>query len=333
MQIGLAVVGGTNGRRQLGGGVALEHVPGRAGAQGLHDVWLTVVDGQDHDFGVGQITPDLANGFDPVQARHRQVDHGDIGPQLIGQQDRHLAVLGLGDHFDVTHRFETQADTLANDRVIVGEQNADHLSPSGILTWISVPRGDTGAAWNSPPSSLARSRMPNMPRCSPASSAGTAAMPTPSSRTSSETAPTVLRKRTWTLVARAWRMMLVKASCAMRKRAVSTSAGKRGSPSSQPTTVNCAARPERSSVERTYWRRAATRPRSSSTEGRSSSASLRTSSSVCAARSRRLEINCLGWTGKSAAYVSAMLARPRSRPMMTSVSAWPASSCNSRATR
>src|SRR5713226_2857125 len=148
MEIRLSVVRGTNRRGELGGGVALQHIPRRAGAQGLDDVRLTVVDRQHDHFGLGQVTSDLTNGFDPVQARHRQVDDGDVGPQLVGQLDCHLAILSLGDYFDVAHRFETQTHALADDRVIVGEQNADHAYTAlrGIRTWMSVPRGDTGAA-------------------------------------------------------------------------------------------------------------------------------------------------------------------------------------------
>ena len=169
--------------------------------------------------------------------------------------------------------------------------------------------------------------------CSRVSCPGTERRPTPSSRTSRLTSAGERLKRICTDCAWACRIALVIASWAIRNSAVSTSAGSRESSSSQPTTDSCPARPDRSSVERTYCRSAATSPRSSSTDGRSSSASLRTSSRVCAARSRRFEISCRGWIGRSAAYTSGMLARPRSRPMITAVSAWPASSCSSRATR
>ena len=107
VQIRLAGPSRAYGRRQLSGGVALQHVAGRAGAQRLDHVRLAVVYGQHHHFRRRNVAFDLPNGLDAVQPRHRQVDDRDIWPELSAKLDRGLAVLGLGHHLDVPHRLQT----------------------------------------------------------------------------------------------------------------------------------------------------------------------------------------------------------------------------------
>ena len=63
--------------------------------------------------------------IDSVEAGHPDVDEADVGAQPPGQRDGLGAVGGLRDHGDVRLVFEDEAKSIADHRLIVGDQHPD----------------------------------------------------------------------------------------------------------------------------------------------------------------------------------------------------------------
>ena len=95
----------------------------------------------------------------PSHARHPQVHQHDVGVVLGGERDRLLAVGGGADELDPVEQPEQRAEALADDALVVGEQDADH---AGSHSSTRKP-SSVGPAFRRPPSSSARSRMPVSP--------------------------------------------------------------------------------------------------------------------------------------------------------------------------
>ena len=61
----------------------------------------------------------------PVDLRHGHVEDDDVGVELLVELDGLGAPARLADHLDVELVFEDAAESLADQRMIVGEQDAD----------------------------------------------------------------------------------------------------------------------------------------------------------------------------------------------------------------
>src|SRR5690606_3656326 len=103
----------------------LQHVAGRAGLDDVDDEAVLQHRRQRHDLGVGEAAPDLARGLDAVHHRHQQVHDDDVGPQLLYQRQRLLAVPGLADDLEVGLEPEGEPQASPDHRVVVYEQDAD----------------------------------------------------------------------------------------------------------------------------------------------------------------------------------------------------------------
>jgi hypothetical protein len=106
------------------GGI-LQQVSRRARLQDLRHVRFIGMHAQHEDAYAGDVLDDLACGFDAIEERHRDVEYGHIGFELFGLADGFAAVACLGDDLPVRALLEHLPQTLAYDRVIVGEQNAN----------------------------------------------------------------------------------------------------------------------------------------------------------------------------------------------------------------
>jgi hypothetical protein len=62
-----------------------------------------------------------------VGDRHADVHQDDIGLELAGEFNCLVAVLGLADDVDLVVSLEDQAEAAAHERLVVGEQDADHV--------------------------------------------------------------------------------------------------------------------------------------------------------------------------------------------------------------
>ena len=89
---------------------------------------------------------DLVCRLDAVQIRHGDIEHSDVGPGRFGQIHRSTAVAGLADHLEIFLLLEHQAESAADDGVIVGQDNPNHaaLSVTGLqglsASWKYVER-------------------------------------------------------------------------------------------------------------------------------------------------------------------------------------------------
>ena len=70
----------------------------------------------------------LARRLDPVEHRHADVHQDDIWRELAGACHGLRAVAGLADHLDSRLRLENHPEAGTDERLIVGEQDADHRS-------------------------------------------------------------------------------------------------------------------------------------------------------------------------------------------------------------
>ena len=68
---------------------------------------------------------DLLGRLDAVHLRHPQVHDHDVGAAALGERDRRLAVGRLADDADVRRAEERQAQALADDLVVVRDQDGD----------------------------------------------------------------------------------------------------------------------------------------------------------------------------------------------------------------
>src|SRR5205085_4274742 len=148
------------------------------------------------------------------------IETGTIGKIEIENDDVPVPAPHFVDRFISGARFAADDDVrrlrhdllqpFTNDVVVIRDQHRNH-DFLGILTETIVPRSATPSICATPPTSVARSRMPIRPSDfeSPDSSSVT---PRPSSRISSSTSSLRARSRNSTRVALEWRTTFVSAS-------------------------------------------------------------------------------------------------------------------------
>ena len=90
----------------------------------------------------GQVLLDLVGGLDARHARHRHVQHDDVGLVLDGRLDGLHPVLRLRDDADALLLVEQHAHAGANDPVVVGDERVDHQA--GTCSLRVVPRPGRG---------------------------------------------------------------------------------------------------------------------------------------------------------------------------------------------
>lgn len=107
----------------FGGGRILEYVSACAGAHGLRHIFDVVVH-REHQYAHGR-EPLVKNPgqHDPVHAVHPHVHQREIWTKRFGERERFLRVAGLARDLEARHGFEPQAQAVANERVIVDEDD------------------------------------------------------------------------------------------------------------------------------------------------------------------------------------------------------------------
>ena len=78
----------------------------------------------------GQRRAQLAHGADAVQPRHHQVHQDDVGRSALGLAHGRLAVGRLAHDLDAVLELEERAQPLADDGVVVDDQDADRQAPA-----------------------------------------------------------------------------------------------------------------------------------------------------------------------------------------------------------
>jgi hypothetical protein len=105
----------------------LEQEPARARTQRLDDVVVEPERREDQDAVAGQ----PARRLDAVEHRHADVHQHDVRPVRLGQADGLLAVARLGDDRDRAGRLEHGLEARAHQRLVIGDEDADHGAASG----------------------------------------------------------------------------------------------------------------------------------------------------------------------------------------------------------
>ena len=157
----VAVGDGLDGGDEPGRGDVLEQEPAGTGAQRLDDVLVGIERGQDEDPGVrgDAVADDAARRRDPVEHRHADVHHDDVGLEALGDLDALLAVGGLADDLDVGLVLEDHPEPGPHQLLVVDQDHPDRGGHRvhrrfGIDRQTARARGirsAVGPASNSPP--------------------------------------------------------------------------------------------------------------------------------------------------------------------------------------
>src|SRR5262245_40796981 len=240
-QIRLAARHGQDAELQLSEVGIFEQVAGGACLERRERVLLAGVHGQDDHGGGGVLLDDATGRLEPVQPGHGDVHEDEPWPQLVDQLDDLVTVLGLADHFDAGDAGEERADAGADERMVVGQHDADRchrvvlIEPAGRTAAGSQARTmvpgppEADSILDRPPARSTRSSSPRMPMLSPARARRRAAAtsnPAPSSRTEIASVLSTHSSVTEIRVARAGRTTFVTASWTTRKQVGAMAGGK-----------------------------------------------------------------------------------------------------------
>jgi len=117
----------------------------------LPDKGVVGVHGEDQRPGFHFEVTQPADGLHPVQVRHGDVEHEDVGEEPLDQREGLRAVGCLPHHLDVAGLLQEGADPLADQVVIVGDDDADHgTCPAGAKNSSRsqpIDRNTQGVAW------------------------------------------------------------------------------------------------------------------------------------------------------------------------------------------
>ncbi len=116
-----ACQGRVNSGNQVSGQVALNYVSERSRGKTGTNKLSEVMDGEKNHFGLRIAHSQLLGRFNPVDQRHRNVGHDDIGMQAVRLGEQVPAIRDRSHHVEL--RLQQGAYTLANGGVIVSQQN------------------------------------------------------------------------------------------------------------------------------------------------------------------------------------------------------------------
>src|SRR5262245_54216601 len=206
-------------------GPVLDDVPPHPQVERGAQQVLPAVHGEQDDLGVEALLGNRAGDREAVPLRHVQGEDGDRGAVPLDGRERGFAVAALGDDLDLLVLVEDLAQPLAEDRVIVGEEDADLPShvpasprdrsgrvvrPRGRSTVTTVPCPGAERMTLFPPRILARSAIPLKPSPPLPEDARTAGSnPAPSSSIVISTSPSRAATATRPWRARAWWITLL----------------------------------------------------------------------------------------------------------------------------
>src|SRR5262249_27333417 len=145
----------------------LEEKAARARAQRFIDVLVEIERRQDKDARLDPAREDSLRRLDAVHARHPDVHQHDVRQYALREVDRLGSVAGFTDDVDVRVSVEDHAEAVADERLVVAEQDADRHSgtdATGSRATTRKPPESIRSAWTVPPKAAARSRIPIRPR-------------------------------------------------------------------------------------------------------------------------------------------------------------------------
>jgi hypothetical protein len=81
-------------------------------------------DGAEQNWSAGRLLANLSGCVDPILAGHQEVQNDEIGVEFFRFANGIVAVSRLATHFPVYVIAQEAPDALANDRAVIGDQNA-----------------------------------------------------------------------------------------------------------------------------------------------------------------------------------------------------------------
>src|SRR5690606_12930360 len=84
------------------------------------------VTGDDHGPAGGDLVVDLRGGRDAVAVRHLQVEDGHVRPVRPRRSNGRCTGGGCGDHVQVLLEAEQPGERVADERLVVSEEDLDH---------------------------------------------------------------------------------------------------------------------------------------------------------------------------------------------------------------
>ena len=100
--------------------------------EATEDVLVGIVGGQDDRAGRRNLTPDRKDGLNAAHPRQPEVHQRHVRAMRLVESQGLRAGRGLTDHVHVVLFFEYADQTVAYDRVVVGNQNTNH-APAAVL--------------------------------------------------------------------------------------------------------------------------------------------------------------------------------------------------------
>src|SRR5882757_223300 len=118
------------------------------------------------DLYLGTPTANLAGDLFAVHLRHRDVEHENVGAQFLDARQAFFAIGGLSHQLELRRAADQMSNGLSNERMIVGEHDADGFHRPCMGTWMIavVPRFCALSIRSVPPMYVIRSRMVASPR-------------------------------------------------------------------------------------------------------------------------------------------------------------------------
>src|SRR6185437_10103503 len=141
--------------QQVGGLGVLDQEAAGPGTDRLVDVLVGLEGGQDDHLDPGQVVVggDAAGGLQAVHPGHPDIHQHHVGALAEGQVDRLGPVGGLADDLEVVGGVNEHVESGADQRLVVGEQDADHgrvpswAAAAGPAAAASATGSGASAAW------------------------------------------------------------------------------------------------------------------------------------------------------------------------------------------
>ena len=130
-------------------GASFEQEAGGAGGHCAPDVAHAAERRQDHDATAGQLGEQELRGLETRHAGHLDVEQGHVGARLAPGRRDLVAAADLRDDLDVVLEAEQRRERLAHHRLVLGEQDADHVpvaAMGSVTRRRKPPSGDVPAS-------------------------------------------------------------------------------------------------------------------------------------------------------------------------------------------
>jgi len=142
-ELGVALMGGADGVGEGFGGGVFEQITDGSMTESGGDVFVVIKGGEDEDFGGGFLAGDDFGGGDTIHAWHPNVHQHYIGTVEGDLLHSGFAVIRFAYHVNIRLKLQEGAEALANQVLVIHNQQANHgvsegMSMSRVVPWPGV---------------------------------------------------------------------------------------------------------------------------------------------------------------------------------------------------